>query len=804
MNLRRQLNVALIVSIVVCSCVLSGRRHETIDGPLSGHDADSPVTVVYDENGVPHVLADSDEDLFYGVGYVMAQDRFFFMDLVRKVGRGEASRLFGRMPHYGSYDLLNADRIFRSLDFGGRAAQGVSELEPEDLALLEAYCRGVNRYLDDAGKNLPEYRALGIRPDPWTPEDGLVCFDLYGLTMTAYSFFYEYYAARIASVVGPERARLFVPSYPDDAAYVNQDSLAAALDTPGVGAFHDVLLSFMPAIADFGSNNWVIDGAISASGKPVLANDPHVPTTLAPTFWYHVHINSENFDAAGLMFSGIPLMGAGTNGHVSWGITNARCDYIDVFREKVDPDRPGQYFYKGEWRDFETVTETLRIKGWPDKKHEYRRTVHGPVIEEAAMGIKYKWMGDEVLTLHLIDVDLRRFFSGYLEVSKSKDPASMKRAVKEMAMGPVAWNTVYATTDGDIGYIYSGHAPIRHDNQGVMPRPGDGSGDWQGLIPFDELPHVTNPSKHFIVTANNKIEPPGYPYYLSSGYVIPSRADRITELLAGRRNLTVRDMEDIQMDVKVKSAETMIPIIVEELDGAGDPKVERASDILRDWHAGGCMATLDSKGTGLYEVIIREIAKRTFPDELGKSLYSHLTTADMILHALFEIADDPDSEWWDDRTTPEVETRAEVFRAAALAANKYCEKQMGRDPADWEWGKLQRLTIRTTLGFLPWNRRYRAGTYPLAGTEESPKAAGGLFFGPLGFMNLAGPSSRIVVDMAEPRVIHFNSSTGNSENPDSPMFDSITRDWLDGEYRRLSMDEDEFREGAIGELVLEP
>lgn len=785
------------------SCVLTGSRHEVLKGSIDGHPVSAPVKIVYDRNGVAHILAETDTDLYYGLGYAMAQDRFFFMDLARRLGRGDLSALFGRLPHYKVYDIMTANKIFRSLGFSERAEKAVAELDPESRSLLRAYSDGINRYLKDSAGSFPEYRALKLEPEPWRLEDCFVVADFFGLTQTAYSLTYEYYGTRLVRELGPERARLFLVEYPKDAPYINQYAQPLAKSESGLEDFFSLLFELGPVFSSIGSNNWVVDGTMSASGRPLLSNDPHIPVLIAPTFWYHVHLKGGSFDVAGMMFSGCPVFGAGSNGRLAWGITNARGDYIDLFREKLNPDNPNQYFYKGEWKDFEIVNEQIAVKGRKPVRFSYRKSVHGPIIEKAA-GYTNPEVPGEVLALHLSEVEMARFFKGYLNISRSKTGEAFKAAVKDMSMGPFAWNQVYATADGEIGYLYSGHIARRPDGQGVLARSGTGEADWGPWIPFEELPHLKNPAQHFIVTANNKVEGPGYKYYLSAGYIYPSRATRITEMLEKRSGLTPRDMVEIQTDVKVMSAPRFVPLLLQDLESSNDRDLQLAAELLREWQNQGYFASIDSRGTCIYKLIIKEMVRLTFDDELGRKLVSNMGLADMPMPALWKILPDPENIWFDDQSTRQRETRREISQAAARSAVAYLRKHLGRDSANWKWGNLQKLYIRTPLGFLPWNKKPRLGPFPRPGTEETVNNSAELFFGPLGYLSMGAGTSRLTVDMAEPRHLYFHATTGNSENPDSPLFANTTRDWLNGEYRIISMDESEFRPGAIGELVILP
>jgi len=327
-SLAKAVAVSLLAPIFLAAACLhrgKGMRLEHLDGTLSGHAVSAPVSILYDMNGMPHIRAQNDPDLFYGLGYSMAQDRFFLMDIIRRVGRGEISGLFGKLPHYRHYDTVVIDRTIRSFRFVERGRQGVADLSPEDRALLEAYTPGINRYLEDAGNSLVEYRFFHTRPEPWRPEDCFVSADLFGLTMTMYGLVYEYYATRLVQELGLERARLFLVDYPKDAPYITEDyPFKTALRSPGSEKLFALWAELAPLLNGIGSNNWVVSGKKTVSGKPLLANDPHVPTLLLPTFWYHVHLQGGHYDVAGMMFPGFPAFGAGSNGKIAWGITNAR------------------------------------------------------------------------------------------------------------------------------------------------------------------------------------------------------------------------------------------------------------------------------------------------------------------------------------------------------------------------------------------------------------------------------------------------------------------------------------------------
>jgi len=760
---------------------LRGERYQVLNGELDGHDVRSPVTVVHDRAGVPHIYGDSEEDACYALGYVMARDRFFQMDLVRRLGRGELCELLGMRLQWKGMGPLRVDKLMRTFQYAARAKGGAAALDMADRQKLEAFIGGINSYLEEANGQIPEYKALRVEAEPWCVEDIFVCFDIYGLAMNGYAFFEEYFGARLVRELGPDKADVFFMVRPE-----GMDRLMEALASAGKETAEEAdSLSFLRDHGwnvGFGSNNWVVSGENTLSGKPIVSNDPHVPIAWVPTYWYHAHLSCPSYDALGMFFPGTPFIGAGTNGYVAWGITNARCDMIDVFREKLHPDDSDKYLYNGEWRGFDTVTEDIPIKGTNALPFAHRRSVHGPIIDEAMTGQTMFPPPGEVWSLHLSEVEWGQFVSGYFAIPQSKDAISFREAVSHMSMGPVAWNTVYGTKDGDFGYLYAGHAAYRGDLPGNLPRPGTGEADWGEWIPFDELPHRENPDKGFFNTSNNNIEPEGFAHYISSGYHKPSRGDRVAELLEEGEDWTVKNMLSIQLDVRVKSAERFVPLLLKDMEGEGDEKVAQCRKLLAAWRDGCYQASLTSRGTGVYLMMMDELYHLTFEDELGPGLTEKLIPAEMGIKALWKVVPDPGDAWFDDDRTNARERRKDLVLEAARTVFDRLSRKLGPDPKNWEWSRLQRLYLWTPLSVLPWNRSYRVGDFPHPGTEETVSLAAGVCLDRLGYVVLGGPTTRMSVDMAEPGVFHFCCTTGNAEYPASPFFRNTTDAWREGRY----------------------
>jgi len=790
----------LLFFILACCNTPDVDRYDPIDGELSGMGTGAPVKVVRDHAGVVHLEAEDDADLFFALGYSMAQDRFMQMDMFRRASAGTLSELVGDPARVMGVGVPNIDIMLRTFQFAESAEKAMAGLDPESRRQLESFVGGINRYLDDGGDSLSYALTMGTEPEPWTIEDTFITSGVMGLAMNYGTFLEEYYLERVRREHGEDMRDLFVGHYPDQEVIITRDQ-------PLIGAAPS---SMLPSPLDgVGSNNWAVSGRRSLSGKPILCNDPHVPHTIAPTFWYHVHLKSPSYDVMGMMFSGFPCFGAAINGKLGWTLTNVGMDYIDIWREKINPNNPDEYRYGDEWLPFETARGEVEIQGKRPLRYEMRKTVHGVVIDKDLLGWRVPAEPGEVLVMRFVDVDFARYYRGYQAMAKAGNYRQWLAGAADMSMGPFAWNHTYADVTGNIAYHATGHIPIRKDNQGYIARKGwDPEQDWQGYLPFEQNPKLVNPNKGYIVTANNRVQTPDYPHYITSSYSGPSRARRITELIEEKDRLGVDDMKRIQYDTAVLSARGMVPMILEDLEGAKCGSLKLAAEILEEWRDQGYPAEVDTRGVCLYEVWRSNFTGAVFDDELGFGTISglYLSLAGIMENGLNKIIDDPDHEMFDNRKTLfKKETRADVTRKVIKDAVKYLRKELGRDPKKWEWGKLSTLTLSPAFLAIPGiTAEFSSGPHPLAGTGETVNAANHVFLGGMGFMGFVGPSTRFIVDFANPRRAYFNATAGNADNPKHERYNNLMPLWLDGEYLVISMEPDEYRRGMMGELVLSP
>ena len=785
--------LALLISLSACH-IPKGDRYDPIATELSGKGVKERTTVARDHNGIAHIKANNQDDLFFAVGYSMAQDRFIQMDLIRRAGAGRLSELLGSPIKLGDFSLPQIDLAIRTFRFEESAKKGVADLDPESRAQLVAFTRGVNQFLKDGGGTMGIYKAWHLAPEPWRMEDTFLCSDLMGLVMAFDGAGIEYYLERIRVENGEAARDLFVPDSSHASAIISLDEPITASAAP-----------IIPSAFSFGSNNWALAGSRTVSGLPLLNNDPHVPSTIIPTFWWHCQLTGAGYDVMGLMFTGLPTFGAATNGKLGWALTNVMADYMDLWRERVNPANPEQYqATDGTWKDFGRVDGEVKIKGKAPLKYTMRTTAHGVVVDQRLLGWKVlAQQPGEVMVIRYVDLDHARFYRGYQAMARATNLEEWKAGAADESWGPFAWNHLYVDKD-NIAYWASGHFPIRKDNQGSFVRRGwEADQDWQGYVPFAENPHLVNPKKGYLASANNRADAPGYPYYITSGFLVSSRAERISRLIEEKPKQDVADMQRIQYDVVDLAAKSMTPTIIEDLKGAtGD--VALARTLLEEFAASGFRADEASRGVCVYMVFMEKFRTATFGDELG-SKATPAATVYLLDAGLARLLDQPDNPWWDDVKTKAHERRPDIVRRTMLETIKYLRKELGNDPAKWHWGNLSQLHLSPFFVPLPGElKKFNRGPFPLPGTQDTIRAGDQVFMGSMGFESAMGPSTHFIVDFQNPRRAYFNCTAGMSDNPAGGRYDNLTADWLAARYQVMSMDEADWRPGMMGEVVFLP
>jgi len=693
---------ALVVGLAVAGVYFVRRPWPQVDGTLAVAGLEAPVEVVRDRWGVPHVFAEDERDLFFAQGYVHAQDRLWQMEFNRLAASGRLGTLLGEA-------LLDADRYLRTLGLRRAAERDWAAIDEETREVLEAYAAGVNAFVDANRGRLPlEFTLLGHDPAPWTPVDSLAWGRLMGLTLSL-NHPMEVLRARLAAKLGEDSLRQLLPPYPADAPVIVP---AAA----GAGERHPVLAAVLgPAGSVWGSNSWIVHGSRTAGGRPILANDTHLGLGM-PSPYYENGLHGGRFDAVGFSFAGMPLVVIGHNARVAWGITNMCSDVQDFYVERLDdPESPARYEYQGEWHDLEVVVERIELKGAEPVEHRVLSTRHGPLVNDvmdeidAAEPLALRWSTMEEGSAG------GRLFDGLVGLNLADGWEAFQAALS--LWDSLSLNVSYADVDGNIGYQGTGQVPIRapgHD--GVVPVPGwTDEYEWQGFIPFAEMPRSFNPESGFIVTANNKVVGDDYPYHLAHDMADRYRAERMAAVLAASDRHTMEDMRALHADVRALPAAELRPHLL-----AVEPESDQERRALEAVAAWDLEFTADSPGATVYEAWYWRLWPNVLGDELGEELMTfYMSRAISQVPVMLDLFSRDDAPFFDDARTPEVETRHDVVRRTFAQAVAWLSERYGEDPAGWTWGRVHTVTFahvplgQSGIGLL--ERIFNGKTLPLAG-----------------------------------------------------------------------------------------
>ena len=722
-----------------------------------------PVEVVRDRFGIPHIYASSRRDLVRAQGYVHAQDRLFQMELLRRFA-------FGRLSELAGTRTLDLDRLVRRLRLRWSAEREAAACDGETAALLEAYCEGVNEFIAH-GSLPPELRMARVRPDPWTLTDVFAPGQVLAVTLSG-NWEAELARMRTAARVGEERAKRLDPSYPGDAPVIVSPALVR-------DAQEEATLVRERAGSGAASNSWVVAGSRTASGKPVLANDPHL-TLAIPCVWHVQHVTWEGGTAAGVTIPGVPVVVLGRNERVAWGMTTAIVDTQDLFVERLHPDDPHRYEVDGDWVEADVVREEIRVRGRRDPVvEEVFVTRHGPIVARPQPGSReafaLRW------SAHEPGETARSLFD--LMVAESVDEAD--RALDRFAATP--HNFVLADADGAIAYrLAGGPIPVRPSGEGLVPVPGwDSASEWRGWITQDELPRLRDPERGFIVTANNRIVGDDYEYFLGAEYLNGYRAQRIEELLADLDEVTIEDCRRMQLD------QLSLPgLELGEIAGtfaSDDPLEQEALDLLAGWD--GYLGPESAAGA-VFGVLMAKLADAAYA-ELGGERPALLERTRPVILQMLAVRDD--SFFGDGRTWES------VFRAALADA----VRELGPDPSAWRWGALHEIRFSHALDELPLlGRIFSRGPYPAGGDTDTVLLVGSSMAEAAGYS--VGPSMRAVFDLGEARRNYVIVAPGQSGHVVSRHYDDLIEPWRAGELLPLAMEREHVQSLAEGRLVLEP
>jgi penicillin G amidase len=845
-----------------------------VDGTLRVYGLNGEVKVYRDEWGVPHIFTEDKHDLFFASGYVQAQDRLWAIYLFRALATGRLCEMFGDFGIPGQSAMgmqistLALDRRNRVMGMKhvGEAGEALlAETQPETLAVMESFCDGVNAYVEQNRDQLPvEFQVLYYDPPPITPADLIALSRFYGSLVCA-SLEEELTRYALIEKLGEDTAWKIMPLHDSlGPTVVPKEMLHNRLSEPrplppdGKSGLPVTALSADAAvmIANLdkavrktsrfpdgnASNNWVVGPKVTATGTAMLANDPHMPH-IQPSLCYLMHIKGAGYDTYGVVYPGLPYIVMGHNRKLSWGATTSHGDVQDIFVETVNPDNPGQYLYKGEWKDFIVREEVIRIRPGllqtgPDRRFKekiikVRHSIHGHIINdmvpdlpEDAPPLAMRWTGwdfsrdPEVFDILISSQTTEDFISSLkregfdydkvISVAIMYDTWMRGEGIDDFIKGMrhntlLNMNWVAADADGHIAYLPGGLLPDRKKGIGIVPSPGEsGEYDWRGFVPLMEHPQAIDPERGWMVSANNEVvDSEWYPYTFGSNYHQGWRAWRVEELIEELKPITVDDMRRIQNDVYVKEAEVFVPLILKAVDekGVTDKRTLQAANILREWDY---EAGIDSVGASIYFDTMHYIVDHVLKDDFNKKDYKLVKAHSYNSVRMWIIRGE--TEFMDNKkTTNKVEDVGDALVASLEDAIKWLTKVLGKDMEQWRWGKIHTIKWYNPMGFGPL-KEMSIGPLPHPGADTTVRNAlvMDMGFANKRYMTILGPVLRHIIDMGDPDSALLVIDGSQSGQWLSPHYRDMHSLWYNSGYLVAEKRPEKIIDSAESELTLVP
>ena len=745
----------------------------------------APVEIARDRDGMVRIRARTDRDAYFALGFVHAQDRLWQMEFQRRLGAGRLAEILGPRA-------LASDRFMRVLGLRRLAERSLANLAPGTRAALAAYSAGVNGFLaGHRGAWPPEFVALRHTPERWTPADSLVWGRMMGLRLGR-NWRTEALRARLGRRLTPRQIAEMWPKRAPGGPITLSQRPSPALRNAAASLWRALPDALRPISA---SNAWAISGRHTTTGKPLLANDAHLPYG-APILWYLVHMEAPGFRITGATVPGLPFTVLGHNGRIAWGLTAAETDTQDLFVERIDPTDPTRYLTPDGARPFATRKEIIEVRGGAPVTITVRMTRHGPVVSDLGDGPAPGHGRDEVLALAtpaLAPDD--RTPDAFYRMGRARDWSEFRDALRRFAAPHM--NITYADVAGNLGFIAPARVPVRRNGGGEVPAPGwSGSHDWTGIIPFEALPQATNPASGRFINANNRSVPDDYPYALGRNRAPGYRARRIATLLDAKPRHGLDDMAAMQLDTVSPMARDLLPVMLAQTPGS--LRTATATALLHAWD--GTMDR-DRPEPLIFTAWLRALNRRLYADELGPYFEDFWDLRPEFVKSVLTRL----THWCDDVTTAETEGCPARLELALRDALDMLTEAHGSDIAAWRWGDVHRAVFRhRILGRIPLLRMLADIEIPVSGGGYTLNRGRSRIADPARpFASIHGAGVRAIYDLADLERSRFMIATGQSGNPLSPHYADLTRRWRDGRTLRLAGRMD----AAAGDpdiLVLEP
>lgn len=751
--------LSILVVIVIASVLYANyfidKSLPKIDGKVTVKVMEQDVKVTRDEKGVPHIYAKSDADLYRAQGYIQAQDRLFQMDLSRRQAGGMLSEVVGS-------STIKSDKFFRTFSLRDAAKKSYDGYSKKAKQVLNWYAEGVNEYIKQAKKEgtLPyEFKILGYEPTLWTAIDSLtigkyMAYDLGGnWSMLAFRHW------ALNNLTSDEVQELMI-HYPENAKSIIEENIE---NTVKVSDQFDA--SLIPNEFN-GSNNWVVSGDKTKSGKPLLADDPHLGLS-TPSIWYQMHLVSPSQNVSGVIFAGIPGIILGHNKNIAWGVTNVGPDVQDLYIEIPNPDNPTQFKYENKWEQAEVRKEKIKVKGQKAIDYKVIVTRHGPIISDLAFK---KEKPTAVFSMQWTALQSTQELQAILNIDKAKNWGQFEKALNDFKAP--AQNFVFASKDGTIAYKANGLIPIRKRGDGQFPVPGYSADyGWNGYIDYSRLPKVVNPDSGYIATANNKVVGSGYPYHITDFWAQPYRYERIVEMLEEKDDFTVDDIENMQLDTANLYAKEFLPNLIGSVK-----KQEKLKDVvamMENWDYQDSVSEGAPLVFHLWMIKIQEqLFKKSMPADVFQMMPGKYNITDEILRQAYK---GKPGEFVDKAGGID-----ELVTKALQETVKEIKKSYGEDLSKWRWGDYHQVEFKHPLSSASSILAYLLDSKkePVAGSKVTVRAAAP---DKTGIVN-HGASWRFVADLSDLSRAYHIVGPGQSGHVKSQWYHDQVDDWVNGTY----------------------
>ena len=787
----------LLAATILFSYLVLQKYIPNYEGEITVSGISESVKIYRDSLAVAYIIADKELDAAYALGYVHAQERMFQMDMIRRAGEGRLSEVLGTRT-------IAYDKMFRTLGLYKTCLKYYSQLNQKSRDYLEAYSKGVNTYMSENKGNLAiEFDLLGYDPYPWKPEHSMLISKIMAWQLNI-GWWSDISFAHLLQKLPVEKVKEIIPDYEENAPtiipadYKKQNMIS--LD------FIDVNKSFRNFFGlegtHIGSNNWVVNGNKSISGKPIIANDPHL-SLQAPGTWFVAVIKSDNWNVSGFTLPGSPGVVIGKNENISWVLTNVMADDCDLYMETLDSSKT-KYMLDGKWENLSVTRDTILVKDSTEVEFFIRNTHRGPIISDVHLYNTFYNSDppDAVISMRWTAYEFSDEIYALLSVNRANDWQSFKEGVKHFTVP--GQNFVYADKENNIGYICAARLPKRKSNSPTMVYDGTTSEyDWKGYIDYEDMPMLYNPAQNYIASANNKTIY-SFPYHITNTWEPPSRIKRIVELLESKEKHSVSDFEKYQNDFYSFYAKDMVPYILNAFESfkIKDKNLELSLELLRKWDY---IMDKDSQVPTIYTVYYQNLLSNIFKDEMGEALLKeYVFLANVPYRVVRQLMNSSNSIWFDNISTPSIELRDDIIRKSLTDALSELENKFGKNIADWQWGDLHKVLFKHSFhgqsSLL--DNMIDIGPYGISGDGTTIFNTEYSFTDP--YMNNLGPSMRFIYDFNNPDIFEFVTTTGQSGHFNSDHYNDMTYHWLKGKYFKINTNLNTIQNSGLDKLILNP